>query len=568
MSTGPDLQTAAGPRATGWMAATPDDTSSDQEIGTRLRCAATTEADCHGSNGDGRMAECVWTRDPCLQELEAALDLFQTPSGDPYVTTVNGDTPKTWPIPSAGLRTWLARQLLTVTGSPPASRHVEELIRRLQMWAGVSGLVRSVFVRVGHDAESAYLDLRNAAGEVVRVTGDGWQVMPMHPVRFRRPAGMLALPRPVPGGTLEELRAFVNVGAEADWRLLVAWVIAALQPHGPYPALILQGEQGTAKSTTARVLRALLDPAAAPLRSAPQTERDLVISADQSWLLLFDNLSALPPWLADGLCRIATGGGFATRRLYTNAEQVLIDVSRPIILTGIDDLVTRFDLVDRAIVLQLPPIRASARRPEQVFWQRFAEAHPRLLGAVLTTAATALRHRDEVWLPELPRMADFACWATAVERALDWPTGSTLRAYQRNRDDAILGLIDGRPVAHAVRTLMERRREWVGTATELLRVLDHGTHPSQPHRGSWPSSPVALRNELRRLLPALHAMGIQLDTWRAPNRMRDRMLRLYREQTNPQSLVRNVHPSTSEWDMGSMNSLRTDDADETDGTPP
>ncbi len=528
----------------------------------------TTEPDGDRRNGTGRLAEGGWMRDPLLQELGAALELFQTPSGDPYVTTGDGHTRATWPIPSPGLRTWLARQLVTITGVPPASRHLDQLMRRLQMWAGVSGLVQSVFVRVGDADEAVYVDLANAAGEVVRVTSDGWRITADHPVRFRRPAGMQALPRPVPGGTLEELRSFVNVATDADWQLLVCWLIAAVQPRGPYPALILQGEQGTAKSTTARVLRALLDPAAAPLRTAPQSERDLLISADQSWVPVFDNLSKLAPWLADGLCRIATGGGFATRRLYTNAEQLLIDVTRPVILTAIDDLVTRFDLVDRAIIFQLPPIRTTARRSERVFWQRFTDAHPRLLGAVLTAAATAMRHRDAVSLPELPRMADFAYWGAAVERALDWPTGSALRAYRRNREDAILALVDGRAVAQAVRGLMEIRREWVGTATELLQVLECSAHRSQPHRGSWPASPAALRNELRRLVPALHAMDIQLQTWRAPTRMRDRMLRLSREQKSAPSTVRIVQPTTAACGMGSTNGVRPDDVDGTDGTPP
>ena len=78
--------------------------------------------------------------------------------------------------------------------------------------------------------------------------------------------------------------------------------------------LVLHGEQGAAKSTTARVLRRLCDPNTAPLRAAPRGVRDLMIAATNSWPFCFDNLEHLPPWISNALCRLATGGGFATRR--------------------------------------------------------------------------------------------------------------------------------------------------------------------------------------------------------------------------------------------------------------
>ena len=111
--------------------------------------------------------------------------------------------------------------------------------------------------------------------------------------------------------------------------LLAAWLVAAFRPHGPYPILVLHGEQGSAKSTTARVLRALLDPNTAPLRGEPRDLRDVMIAASNGWIISFDNLSRIPHWLSDALCRLATGGGFSTRELYTDSEEVLFDAQRP-----------------------------------------------------------------------------------------------------------------------------------------------------------------------------------------------------------------------------------------------
>src|SRR5256886_5689169 len=123
---------------------------------------------------------------------------------------------------------------------------------------------------------------------------------------------MLALPVPLPGGALDDLRPFLNVADDGDYRLLVTWLLAALRPRGPYPVLVLHGEQGSAKSTTARVLRMLIDPNGAPLRAEPHDDRDLMIAATNGWIVALDNLSHLPPWLSDALCRLATGGAFAT----------------------------------------------------------------------------------------------------------------------------------------------------------------------------------------------------------------------------------------------------------------
>jgi hypothetical protein len=119
------------------------------------------------------------------------------------------------------------------------------------------------------------------------------------------------------------------------------------------------------------VLRSLVDPSAVPLRTQPRKEEDLIIAAHNSWLIALDNLSGLAPWLSDGLCRIATGGGFGTRELYTNKDESLIDVQRPTILNGIDDIATRQDLIDRSIIINLEFIPDNKRKEEPEFWQPF-----------------------------------------------------------------------------------------------------------------------------------------------------------------------------------------------------
>ena len=169
-------------------------------------------------------------------------------------------------------------------------------------------------------------------------------------VQFRRPTGVLPLPVPESGGTINLLRPYVNLG-ELDFRLFVAWLTASIRPAGPYPPLVLYGEQGTAKTTLAKVARLLIDPHSAPLLGEPTSTRDLMITALNSWLLAFDNIGTLPGWLSDCFCRLATAGGYATRSLFTDDQVTYVHAQRPVILNGIDDFVKRGDLIDRSVFL-------------------------------------------------------------------------------------------------------------------------------------------------------------------------------------------------------------------------
>src|SRR5205823_5974205 len=271
------------------------------------------------------------------------------------------------------------------------------------------------------------------------------------------------------GGSIESLNSFLNLASRDDFVLIVAWLLAALRPGGPYPLLAISGEQGSAKTVLSKLLKALIDPNAAPVRSLSREERELMIAANNGYLLAFDNLSGLPVWLSDALCRLATGGSFAVRQLYTDDEEVLFEASRPILLNGIEDVISRPDLGDRAISLTLAPIAETDRRLEAELWREFEIARPLILGALLDAVVQGLRAINHVQLKALPRMADFALWAAACETAL-WPAGTFARAYAANHRAAIESIIKAAPIATFVRAVMVGRTMWTGSGSVLLRV--------------------------------------------------------------------------------------------------
>jgi hypothetical protein len=203
---------------------------------------------------------------------------------------------------------------------------------------------------------------------------------------------MLPLPVPERDGSIETLRSFLNLPSRNDFVLIVAWLLAALRAGGPL--LAISGEQGSAKTVLSKLLKALIDPNAAPVRALSREERELMIAANNSHVLAFDNLSGLPVWLSDAFCRLATGGSFAVRQLYTDDEEMLFEAARPILLNGIEEVISRPDLGERAIFLTLGSIGEVQRRAEAELWREFESARPASWGLCSTRWCMACA----VWL--------------------------------------------------------------------------------------------------------------------------------------------------------------------------
>ena len=449
------------------------------------------------------------TKADILIAFAQTAELFHTPDGKGFADLdINGHR-ETWPIRARGFRHWLNRQFFEATGGAPSSEALQSAVNVIEARAHFDAPERPVFIRVGGCEGKLYLDLCDENWRGVEIDATGWRVIDNPPVRFRRAAGMQPLPMPVPGGSVETLRSFLNVQSDSDFVLVVAWALAVLRNRGPYPVIVLSGEQGSAKSTFSAILRALLDPNTAPLRALPREDRELFITAINGHVLAFDNVSGLRAGVSDTLCRLAIGGGFAVRQLYSDQDEVLFDAARPVILNGIEDIVTRPDLADRAMFLTLEPISEEGRRPEAELWAAFEAERPRILGALLDAVVEGLKRLPETRLEKLPRMADFALWATACETAL-WPAGTFWSAYCDNRDEVVEDVIDADPVANAVRAIMATRTEWTGTASDLLgdlaEVADEGVVKSR----TWPGNPRALGGRLRRAATFLRKVGIEI----------------------------------------------------------
>lgn len=469
--------------------------------------------------------------DQLRQAAEAKLELWRTADDEAFATFTVGDHRENHRVRSKAFRHWLQQESIAAEGRAASRSVIDQVVDSLEAVA----MARSVYtthMRVAGHGGRIYIDLVDATWRAVSISRDGWEIVANPPVRFIRSAGMQPLPEPIDGGAIEELRPFVNVASDSDFRLLIGVIIGAFRPRGPHVVAAFSGEQGSAKTTLMRVLRLLIDPNKAPARAQPQSEDDLYVAAANAYMLSFDNVSYLRRALSDSLCRIATGAGFLKRRLYSDLEEVIVDVCRPVMLNGIPALVERPDLMDRAVIFTLPRIESGKRQADRQFWSDFEGVRPRIFGAICNALSAGLKHQDDVELEEMPRMADLVIFMTAAERGYLGEEGAFHKAYEANLAEAMFDLAAADPLAEAILKVI-KDHEFSGTATELLHRI-RGVLPEKegPPRGI-PRLPNRLAGALRRLAPALRLMGVTVDLGSERDESNRRVIKIRHDEEGP-----------------------------------
>ncbi|MDP9397155.1 MAG: ATP-binding protein, partial [Actinomycetota bacterium] len=446
-------------------------------------------------------------------KTSAATTLVQLAAGRYVLGMSTDDEPYALPITGprvarllrggkGSLRAEMAAAYFADTGRVAPQQALADALLVLEGMAA-SADPEPLHLRVAQQEGALWLDLGDGTGQAVRITPGGWRVSDDCPVLFRRTALTGPLPEPERGGELGELWHLLNV-AERDRSLVLAWLVAALFPSLPHPVLAFRGEQGTAKSTTTRTTAGLLDPSPAPIRKPPRDADSWVTAAAGSWIVGVDNVSTIPEWWSDSLCRAVTGDGDVRRQLYTDGDLVVFAFRRAIILNGVDLGAVRDDLADRLLTVDLERIGDAQRRLDDEIAQAWREAHPRILGALLDLASGVLAALPNVRLERLPRMADFARILAAVDAVLGT---DGLTTYLGQAVELAADAVTGDPVLAALTAAVTG--EWVGTAAELLAELEllARDEPASRRPRDWPKDPRALTGLLARRAPLLRRVG-------------------------------------------------------------
>jgi hypothetical protein len=423
------------------------------------------------------------------------------------------DHREVWRVDSSGYEAWLRAAYWRAKHVGVTDTVIKSALATLTAAAVNDGDEIEIHIRAAQGDAGYYIDLCDASWRVVYVTTSGWRILERSPVFFIRNQSMRPLPEPMRGGDVGTLWQHTNIPA-ASRVMVLTWLLDCFRPNTPFPVLELVGEQGSAKSTTQSVLRSLVDPNKVMLRGRPKTVEDVFVAAANNWLVSYENLSSLTAEQQDAFCTLATGGGFASRQLYTNGEEHVMETKRPVVLNGIAVVATRPDLIDRVIHVDMPTIASNARRDDADTADGWHRDCAQVFGAMLDVFSAALRILPSVKLANKQRMADYERFGEAVARALGFEPGEFQRQYGESVMAGIDRALESNSVAQVLDKYLEGRSQfwtWQGTASQLYDHLTSYSYAEGADRSFWPRSPKGMTDQLRRIAPAYRAKGIDIN---------------------------------------------------------
>jgi hypothetical protein len=388
-------------------------------------------------------------------------------------------------------------------GSALSDQKLKDVIRTLKARAKFEGDKRSTYRRVAQTGRTIYIDLGTMTGEAVQITGTDFSVVLECPVAFVRSATMMPLPKPEKGGSLRTLADILQID-EDHQPLLFGFLVNCVRGVGPYLCLLVEGPQGSGKSFLCGAVKKLIDPDMADRIRLPRDEQGLMLHAMNFFLPVYDNASGMRGDISDTLCAISTGAALVDRTLYTNEHVSVLRAQRPFVINGIADIVNRPDLLERAILLELKPLKE--RYSEADLESRLEASMPVILGALYEAVACALRDVGQQHSASEVRMADAARWITAAEPAIGVPSGSFVQALKVQQSEVAIERVSNEPIVGPLRSLLEG-----GSFDGSMQQLHVKTCTNHNSSTVLPQGPGPLSKLLKRLAPQLQAIDIHFE---------------------------------------------------------
>ncbi|RYI27945.1 hypothetical protein EVU96_15955 [Bacillus infantis] len=440
-------------------------------------------------------------------------EFFQNDLGEAFAAvTINGHK-EVLKVKSKKFKMWLTKQFYDSTKKAPTSDAMNQALGVMEMKAAFEGDEHSLQLRVAEKEGAFYYDLANEDWSVVKVEPHSCQVLKDAPILFTRNKNTKAQVMPDFAGDLKLLLNHIRIKNEDDQILYLTYVVTCLIPSIPHSVLVFSGEKGASKSTSMRLTRQVVDPAVQDLLTMPNSLQDLSLALSNNYMPSFDNLDGLSAEKSDLLCIASTGGGFSKRTLFTDDDETLLDLRRCVGLTGINVVVTRADLIDRSIIIELDRIPEDERKEERDVWEAFEKDRARIVGGALQALAKAMAIYSDVKLDKLPRMADFTRWGYAIAQVLGYGGERFLQAYRKNRNQSNEEAISSHPVAATVVALMKENQSWSGSVAGLLSELERVAEQEKINTKvkTFPKAAHILSRRLKEVKSNLEDVGITFD---------------------------------------------------------
>lgn len=313
------------------------------------------------------------------------------------------------------------------------------------------------------------------------------------------------------------LGKIMNVSGN-DLFLLSVYVVSLFFDNITHPIIIFNGEHGACKSTAMRIICKIIDPDLKELLAFPEKKDDLINTLYNGYFVAFDNVSVIKNDISDILCKAVTGSSLNKRKLYTDNDEVVLNIKRPIGINGISIDMSQSDLIDRSIIIDFKRLSSHKRKTDAEIFGLFNNLLPKILGEIFKVIYKVLKIRNVVNIEKLPRMADFAHLGFCIAEAMNEGDGNRfLEVYSNNNLKAVESTLQNSSLVTSILEFMNDKTDWKGSATELLEELLNtfsvGTVP-----GDFPTTTNSLSRALSKYKHDLSRLGVVVTIGRAKDR--------------------------------------------------
>jgi len=440
----------------------------------------------------------IITRD-CEENVQ---DFFRDQHGNAFVVLPVDGHFEVCPASSSHFRNWMATRFRERFGGPPKIEALNQARIQIEARCERSRQVE-LFNRVGWYENKIYYDLTTASHTGVVINENDWDIVVLPPI-FRRYQHQAEQVIPVKGLDPKHILDFCNVGPDDHCLFMVA-VASFFIPNIPHVILSQTGEQGSGKSNNSRKIKGLCDPSRIMLISTPKDLEQAQMTAEKHWVCTFDNISKIHEWFSDFLCRGVTGEGDMKRSLYTNDGEFIRSYRRCFVLNGIGMSLWRSDLLDRAIIFDIPVLKST--RSERAMDDEWHGDLPGILGGFFTAISKAMNVYPQITGHDKFRMSDFAMWGGALAEALGFSRDEFFNKYHESVVSKWQDTAEDSAFAKKLIELIDRHGGyWEGSAVELL---DEVRQNSVDEKGT-PKTAKWLSTELVRIAPVMRNVGVDV----------------------------------------------------------
>jgi len=437
---------------------------------------------------------------------QEGLELFKDAIDDSaWVKFKKGTVIQVVPVSNRFFRSYVREIAYDRLGLQLSKDTVEEIIEQIESRAICTGKQYNLKIRVAKVKTGFFYDLGN---DVVIIAENTWGVLPQTPILFKRHSHAKEQVTPIKGGSFEKFFDFVNIKSPKDKILLTTAIISGFIENIAHPIVAINGVKGSAKSSLAKKIVRLLDPSKIEDITMGRIDQ-LCQTADHRWVLSFDNLSYIKNEQSDFLCKLVTGTGFSTRKLYTDDEDIIRQLRRFIVINGVSLVVKRPDLLDRCIIINLEKISDEERKTDEEVNKAFEEALPFILGSCFDILSRAIKIYPSLNITKLPRLADFALWGCAISIAMGHTAEDFLSAYAQNVEEQNSEAINSSPLAMVLLKYLKNQNKLEGTPTEVFNTLKtcHFSILNETDKEQIPKNVISFSKRLREIKPNLEAYG-------------------------------------------------------------